>query len=42
VSRLRSIVSNLTDWGGNAKPERFCVLRSCFDGGRDFLVYLMQ
>jgi hypothetical protein len=39
--RLRGIMSNLKDWTVNAKPERFSVLRSYFDGGRDFLVYLM-
>jgi len=42
VPRLRGIMSNLRDWGGNVKPKRFCVLRSYFDGGRDILVCLMR
>jgi len=28
-------MSNLRDWTENVKLERFCVLRSCFGGGRD-------
>jgi len=32
---------NLRGWNGNVKPKRFCVLRSCFGGGRDIFVCLM-
>jgi len=42
VRRLRGIMSNLKDWTVNAKPERFCVLRSYFGVGRVFLVYMMS
>src|SRR5262249_1817391 len=34
-------MSNLRDWSGNVKPKRFCVLRSCFGGGRNILVCLI-
>jgi hypothetical protein len=33
-------VSNLRDWSGHIKPERFCILRFWLRGGRDILVYL--
>ena len=41
MPRLRGIMPNLRDWNGNVKPKRFCVLRSCFGGGRDIFVCLM-
>ena len=40
--RLRGIMSNLRDWSGNVKPKRFCVLRSCFGGGRSIVVCLTR
>src|SRR6516225_3114754 len=42
LSRLRGIVSNLTDRIGIAKPGRFCALRSYFGSGRDTLVCLRR
>jgi hypothetical protein len=35
-------MSNLRDWSGDVKPDRFYVLRFCFGGGRDILVCLMS
>jgi hypothetical protein len=35
-------MSNVTDWVGSVKAERFCVLRSYFGGGRDILVCLTR
>jgi hypothetical protein len=42
MPRLRGVMSNLNDRGGDVKPKRFCVLRSCFGGGRGILVCLMS
>ena len=39
---LRGIMSNLRDWSGNVRPGRFCLLRSCFGGGRDILAWLIS
>jgi hypothetical protein len=35
-------MSDLRDWSGNFKPERFCVLRTCFGGGGDILVLVIR
>jgi hypothetical protein len=40
VPHLRGIMSNLRDRSGNVKLGRFCVLPSCFGGGRDILVLM--
>ena len=42
MPRLRGVVSNVRDRIGDVKPERFYVLRFCFGGARDILVWLMS
>jgi hypothetical protein len=42
MPRLRGIMSNLSDRSGDAKLERFYVLRFCFGGGGDILLCLMS